>query len=130
VRKERDNKKIKDKKRYPPFSFARGSISYFILAFIILVILLFGIFDPRKPKSDEKVLGSYGDYLIVATKQGKNVYEVVLQHKNVKENPEPIPIDNIKNVLWIMAQTFEIQSFHPIEERGEVYGLIITVQEK
>jgi len=126
-----DNRTAKNgKKKFPPFSFARGSVSYYVLAFVIFVMLLFGLFDPRTPPGKTRMIGSYGDYVIVASKQGRNVYEVTLQNKDTEEKSEPVPIDNIKNVLWIMAQTFKIQSFHPIEESGKVQGLIITVEEK
>ncbi|MBN2136087.1 MAG: hypothetical protein JW737_10170 [Acidobacteria bacterium] len=117
-----------EKIRVPRWSFARGSISYFFLAAVIAIALLFGIFDPLTMDSEKIILGSYGDYQIIANKQGMNVYEVTLQFKGNEKDSEPVEIDNIKNIMWIAAQTFEIQSFHPIEENGKTYGLIITTK--
>ena len=98
------------------------------LAILIAVALLFGIFEPRATERENQIIGSYGDFDIVAKKQGMNVYEIKLQYQDNSESTDEIPLDNVQNIVWIVAQTYEIQSFHPIEKQGKAYGLIITVE--
>jgi len=124
------NKTKENKTKERRLLFARGTFSYFALAILIAVVLLFGLFDSSVPRTDYRILGSYGDYNVLAKKQGMNVYEVKLLLKDAKRDDQPIPIDDIKNVMWIVAQTFVIQSSHPIEENGKAYGLIVTVENR
>ncbi len=123
------SKKNLDINRPPAITFARGTPSYFLLAFLIGAALIFGVFERRNPNGEYEIIGSYAEYNIMAKKQGKNTYEITLHNKETEADTGPIEITNIENVLWIVAQTYQIRSSFPLEENQKTFGLIIYVED-
>jgi hypothetical protein len=113
---------------YPSF-FARGTFLYYVLLVLIIIALLFGIFDPRKAPVNKKVIGVYGDYKVLAVKQGEDVWEITLREKNAPLSGKPILIANTRTVLWIAQKEFKIINHHLLEENGKTVAIIITVDE-
>ena len=103
---------------------------YYVLVALIIAALLFGVFDPRKAPVNKKVIGDYGDYKVLAVKQGEDVWEITLREKNtVQSGGKQMPIEDTKTVLWIAQKKFKIINHHLLEENSRTIAIIITVDE-
>jgi hypothetical protein len=120
---------MENKDQVYPRIFSRGTLSYYLLVALILTALLLGVFDLRKTAVTKKVIGTYGDYKVIAVKQGDDIWEITLHDKNDGFSGKYMPIDNVQTILWTARQEFKIKKFHLLEEKGRTFAIIITVEE-
>lgn len=123
------NRNMETKEPSYPRIFSRGTFSYYLLVVLVAAALLLGVFDLRKTEATKKIIGAYGDYKVVAMKQGDDIWEITLREKKDGFYGKYMPIDNVQTIIWTAKQEFKIKKFHLLEEKGSTFAIIITVEE-